>query len=333
MRSSGSKYIFRSLRAGEDFVSKLRSEIAHIAKSINSVDFTDEEYNVDSNGVIDKSQGWTRHEVTANFEGMRKHKMYSVWNDRTAVTGEFWENGEYHYGINRVKSDLGVIDNVIVSKQANSPSDYRGIMCVPLWLISPAGRALGDVLEKQHEYKFSYVASTKSALLTFTHHQMHIKCSLDQSHEWLPSEVIAENVLRIEVDGFTRADGRWFPASGTYERLTDHYKQRFVVTNVSINRVGMRKRDFDLIPTLGPGVLVLDRATREGEFVGGQQARDEHVKRTRSPGVELVSSTDDHPNATRHSHSGLVGWPTYFAGITAIVLFVLSAILIRSSRK
>lgn len=311
---------------------ELRAEIAHVMSSIKTLSFTAAEYNVDAEGNIDKANGWTQHEVTVNFDGMRKLKTLAAWPNKTKFVTEFWENGQNHYGINRLANNSNIIDTIVVSKQSSDALNYHGIMCIPLWVLSPAGKPLSEAVSKRIGSSLERKPTSRFATLTFAYGKDPVRCTLDSTHDWWPSEVVAEGMLKVTVDQFDRANGHWFPKSGTFERLNDHYKQRFAITQMSINQVGLHKNDFDLIATLKPGVLVINKATREGMFIGGIAAREEFIRTSIDANLNLANVNAEANKSTYYqTHATAIS--TYGIPLGIIGMFVLSLFLIRASKQ
>jgi hypothetical protein len=286
---AGSRLQARSTEGPYPERAVLTERLKQLWDSMATFEFTCDEYTITTDGRPADGVYLLRTRFVKGLDGRSVIKQSSIAPDgRETIFHEVRNDGVRSHLIGRLK-EHDIISELVTSNMEGNELEYKGGMCYLLWILLPGGKPIYTRLDAGGTTEARTIEGRETLILSFTHKGLPVSCFLDPEHDWLPSrvEIGGEPRQKFSVTRFSRVDGRWIPAEGTYEGVGPG-RRGFKVTSFRINqRVAA---DTFQPPPLPDGAQAYDATTSKGYYKGGPEARERFVKAylpSRAPGANL----------------------------------------------
>jgi hypothetical protein len=251
---------------------KIHARVDGYWKSIESLEYKCDEYDLDSQGQRDPTHATMTYHYSWVRGGKRALAVTNIdTNNACLMSDEIREDGNRSYSIRCFVGYKNDISQVIISSQNSSDDSYHGMMNSVLWLTTPGGSPINKHLADGASVESISEGSDNNIVLTFLHAGTPVKCLLDSTHDWLPKRVQFQDSDKTlwEVTKFQRINGHWFPLTGVFAgRILNEQPHRgLTVYDITINHAIPESR-FEL-PKLVPGVVVSDSIKHSNYMIGG----------------------------------------------------------------
>jgi hypothetical protein len=315
---SASRLQAQSTEVSQPERADLRERLKQFWDSMATFEFTSDEYTIPEHGGRTDGLYLIRTRFIKGLDGRSAIKQSSIApGGHEKIFHELRNDGVRSHGIVRLKNH-DIISELVTSNAQGNELEYKGAMCYLLWILLPGGRPIYTRLDTGGDTDARMIEGRETLILNFTHKGLLVSCFLDPEHDWLPRrvEIGGEPRQEITVTRFSRVDGRWIPAEGTYTGIGPD-RRGYKVTSFRVNHaVAM---DAFEPPPVPDGARVFDETTSKGYFKGGPVARDRFVKK-----YIPAPPPSSNPSATEAS---LAGRFATLPGLTSLIFWSALACL------
>lgn len=252
------------------------SALRQLWDSLNTLELTCEEFDLDAQGNRDPSRPFMTHEFRLKKPGRYTYDLRMIRpGGQREVMESLRGDGRVRTAIRSFPGSNGEIAALHMKNQESTDERYEDAKFSVLWLVMPGGRPLASYLESGATLTRAEKCGPTHYLLEARHGESPLRCILDASRDWLPIRVELESRRRKffwEATRFAREGHRWFPVEGRFTAPTSEGTRLkgFAVPSFALNRLV----DDGLFAAPDPpvGVEVVDEVSGKSFVKGGREA-------------------------------------------------------------
>ena len=310
-------------------VDSIREHLRQQWESIESIQWTLDEYMERIDGVALPTPAHLRYEMSRSKGGLSLYKNENAAKGHESILEHIFENGKKRYRYLYLRDYPGVIHELDISAQQTID---EGLSDIPqnsiTWLTTPSGKPLYMHMTSEARAQEIDEDGRKLIEVVFPIKGSTLRCLLDPERDWSAVSVEFQDSERTrwKVTEFQRDNGRWFASEGIHAgMIMGRFQEwKFTVSNLKINRpIAPETYEQARLPS---GALVVDRIKNTKHVWNGtKKTRDEFLGR--HPSKEKLSAPTVVPPPIRASRDPDGDAWFYAPAALACALLALTGIL------
>jgi hypothetical protein len=205
---------------------QVREESFLLWEATSVLDVEADEYFALEDGEPDPTKTTIRYRLVLTNDGRMRYESWMLKPDgRRVQTENVREDGKARITVGPGYPGLGTTATVQVDPQTARAGRYEGSMNALLWLLRPSKVPVHTLIDEGAVVREDRDAGgQRVVVLTVPYRDTQLRCTLDPERDWLVREVVAETPDEprvFRVDAFEQKAGRWYPARGSYNAVTE----------------------------------------------------------------------------------------------------------------